>query len=153
MNSFESFLQAYPWLPLAIFFLWWCFVVWLVGKISGWQELAEKYPGGSQLDDPMVRWKWWQSVSMRAHCNYNNCLILGISPKGLALRMPFVFRVGHPPILLPWQAIESAEAGQTWWIKTLRLQVGSPRISLLFAASALEGAEAWLRIQPKPAKR
>lgn len=149
MNSAETFLQANPWAPLAVFLLWWCFVIWLVGKMSGWQALAEKYPGGGQADDPMVRWKWWQSMGMRARCSYNNCLILGISPKGLALRMPLVFRIGHPPILLPWQAIESAETGKIWWVKTIRLHLRDPRLSLLFSASALEGAESWLRLQPE----
>lgn len=47
---------------------------------------------------------------------YNNCLTIGSSSQGLYLAVLFFFRVGHPPLLVPWQDI-SVRMGKTLWWK------------------------------------
>jgi hypothetical protein len=37
--------------------------------------------------------------------SYNNCLTVGSNPEGLYLAVLFLFRVGHPPLFVPWQDI------------------------------------------------
>lgn len=47
---------------------------------------------------------------MRRWTNYNNCLVVGANKYGLYIAVLPIFRVGHPPLFIPWTEI-STEAG------------------------------------------
>lgn len=40
--------------------------------------------------------------------NYGSCLMLGANAEGLFVSVLFFFRVGHPPLFIPWSEVESA---------------------------------------------
>lgn len=139
MNS-ETFLYVFP----VLFVAWWAFLVWLVSRVSGWARLAEKYPA-QNLDDPAIRWKHWQNMSLQNWANYNNCVSVGVSPAGLSLRLPWLFRMGHPPVHIPWSAFDRQARGRWLWMGTISLWLREePRTRIMFMGRTLEGAEAWL---------
>jgi len=43
---------------------------------------------------------------MRWLMGYNNCLTIGGSPDGFYLAIFFLFRIGHPPMFIPWREIK-----------------------------------------------
>jgi len=118
-----------------------CFVVlwvvsgFLVGLASGWQILAERYR--TELEYPVHR-RRMQSAQMRALIGYNNVLTLGSDMEGIYLGMPFLFRIGHPRLFVPWAEIE-IEAPKRWLlfeVQTLRLGVN--RIPLRLRVSLVD---------------
>ena len=52
-----------------------------------------------------------QSAAMRWLTHYNNVLTVGADSEGLFLVPFFLFRVGHPPLFVPWAEI-TAEGWQ-----------------------------------------
>ncbi|OZC01967.1 hypothetical protein [Rubricoccus marinus] len=97
-------------LPLAFFVafpLFWMVVIGLIGK-TGWRPLAEAYPAERW---PARGYKVsWQSGRVGA-VNYSNALNAVATPEGLFLRPSFLFRVGHPPVCIPWAAfVDTAPA-------------------------------------------
>jgi len=80
----------------------WLFVCAIIGTISGWSTLADRF----RFTGDFAGQRWWmQSGMMRFLCNYNNCLILGCDDTGLYLGILFLFRFMHPPLLIPWDQI------------------------------------------------
>jgi hypothetical protein len=112
-------------------------MVWIgagvvVAKISGWGELSRCYRSGSPFDGR--RWRF-RNGRMRLAMGYNNCLAIGSSPQGLYLAVLFIFRVGHPPLFVPWQDI-SVKMGKTlWWRWTEFRFRQAPRVHLKIKGS------------------
>jgi hypothetical protein len=71
----------------------------LVSQVGGWATLARAYPSPRPFTGP--RWRG-QSAGMRWGVTYNGSLTVGADPQGLHLSILFVFRVGHPPLFVPW---------------------------------------------------
>ena len=91
--------------------LWWCFVVFLVSRMSGWAVLARHY----RLRDPFVgRRHRFQRLQLR-WSNYGGCVTVGTNADGLHLAVVFPFRPGHPPLLIPWGEVVSAEVVRRWY--------------------------------------
>lgn len=80
-------------------------VFFLIGRISGWATLANVYRATWEFLGPT--WKF-QSGQLRWRMGYNNCLTLGANESGLYLSVFFLFRIGHPPLFIPWEDITVA---------------------------------------------
>lgn len=129
---------------LITFPLMWAGVCFLISRF-GWSKLAahfrtEMAPEGQQFS--MV-------TGRVAHANYNSVLTVGITPQGLYLSVMFLFRVGHPPLLIPWQAIKDVLPKSGLWRNMHLLVIGEPRITtILLPEEILREAEqdiaAWL---------
>jgi hypothetical protein len=84
------------------FVMLWIGVGFLVAQLSGWGELSRCY----RLGNPFSGRRWYfRRGRMRLMMSYNNCLTVGSNPEGLYLAVLFLFRVGHPPLFVPWQDI------------------------------------------------
>jgi hypothetical protein len=96
----------------------WCAIGFLSSKLTGWAVLAQRfrstYPFAGQI------WRW-KSARMRRGANYNNCLTIGADPIGLYLSMVFFFRVGHPPLFLPWSEISVRGRRKILFLKFVEL--------------------------------
>jgi hypothetical protein len=86
----------------AFFVVMWITVSISLSTIGGWRRLAEYY----RLNTPFAGTKWhFRSASFRRFVGYNGVLTVGASPEGLYLSVLFPFRIGHPPLLIPWQHV------------------------------------------------
>jgi hypothetical protein len=99
----------------------WCAVIFLIGRISGWALLAKRFRTDSQF--PGQLWTW-QSARFRWGCNFNNCLTVGAGPSGLYLSMLFLFRIGSPPLLIPWQEVTIRQRRTVLFFQLVELQLG-----------------------------
>lgn len=109
----------WPLLPLG-FPLFWCGVVWLISRF-GWHRLARHYraTAGRPREG---RFEFMGSGSFGLG-DYRGCLIAGVTPPGLYLSVWFLFRPGHPPLLIPWAAIRRSELNKVFRREELTLVV------------------------------
>lgn len=92
---------------------------------SGWRALALHYrqrgPFGGELPGSNFRWirratrcsgevefRWLQAGRLRWGANYGRCLVVGCGPSGLRLAVLVPFRIGHPPLVIPWSDVPAA---------------------------------------------
>jgi len=121
---------------LVIFPVFWCFVVWLISLIGGWRRLAQVYqtsetPGGRGLFAHFV---------LVGIASYRNTVTVRITPAGLHLAVMPLFRVGHPPLLIPWHALRGGEPTSFRWLLGVRFQVLGPASNLPLTTLALPEA-------------
>lgn len=137
----------------------WLAVTGLLGTVGGWSELARHYgdpgeaPRGSSIE---VR---GSSLSLRGGwiplpTNYNRCVTVTLSGTGLHLRVMFLFRFRHPPLLIPWTRVERVERGTVFFffrILTVHPRGSATRIRLHGRAARLV-EEAWGQRTAGPAR-
>ncbi|HIG74488.1 MAG TPA: hypothetical protein EYQ24_07910 [Bacteroidetes bacterium] len=90
---------------LILFPAFWSLVVWLVG--APWRGLARDYPAESWPEDGYRLSMQSASVGL---ANYGNSLTVLATEEGLYLRPMWAFRVGHPPIHIPWEEVKRVES-------------------------------------------
>jgi hypothetical protein len=66
--------------------------------LGGWAELARFYRQCGTFTGDRRR---FESLRL-GWVHYNHCAVLGISDEGLFLSLIPVFRLWHPPLLIPW---------------------------------------------------
>ena len=123
---------------LLIFPLFWCGIVWLLAQIGGWARLAQdfrtdKTPRGTPFH--------WQSGAV-GWTSYRGVLQLAAAPEGLFLSLPWLFRVGHAPLFIPWSAFHDAVEQQILWLRQVRSDVGASRVRLRLPASVFAATDA-----------
>lgn len=104
----------------------WCGVLFIL-SMCGWHELAESFPAPSErsgkrfaIQSGKVGW-----------VSYNICLTIYASTEGLYLSVWPIFRIGHPPLFLPWKAIHNPTFKRILWFETVTVDVGAPAIARL----------------------
>ena len=81
----------------------WAAISSLIAAFSGWRRLAQVY----SLTTPFNGQQWrFRSARMRWSTNYNGCLTIGANVRGLYLGVLLVFRIGHPPVFVPWSEVQ-----------------------------------------------
>ncbi len=118
-----------------VFPAFWCGVVWLVGA-TGWRRLAARYPA----DAPPVHRVASQTSARIRWTNYNGVLHVGVSREGLHLSVMALFRVGHPPMRIPWSAITNVRRHREWFRDVCTLRIGEPATTVTLPAHVLDAA-------------
>jgi len=104
--EWQSWLMNKP-IYFGIFFVvMWVITSFIISKITGWSRLAEKYrtrrkPKSKLLLAVQVH---WGSTYMAG-----NIYTIGCNTEGMYLGVLFPFRVGHPPLLIPWHDIKTSK--------------------------------------------
>ncbi len=118
----KPFLDANtPYILPILFIAVWCGVGFIVARTSGWSLLARRFRLETSFTGPT--WSW-QRAQMRYATGYNGCLIVGADPSGLYLATMFFFRIGHPPLLLPWHEVALRKQGKILWVPYVELTLG-----------------------------
>lgn len=104
-----DFERSLPFLVLLLFPIFfgglWVGVCFLISALGGWSRLAVHYESQSTF-----RGKTWHFQSARLWlANYNGCLTIGADNSGLYLKVFPLFRVGHPPLLIPWYDVTTTQ--------------------------------------------
>jgi len=117
-----------------IFVGFWSAICWLIGLMSGWRALARRYSTTAQ--EPSV-WEW--TSGMVGLMSYRYTLAVGAAAEGLDLRVMSLFRPGHAPLRIPWDAVVFERTGLFGQAK---VRLGGPRGPTLTIPGAL-----WRRIE------
>jgi hypothetical protein len=102
-------LIAEPWLlvlyPLFFVAIWMGACV-AVAMLAGWPALAQRFRA---TGSPAGQMYFFVSGAMRTGflpLGYQKCLTITVGEAGIRIRMLFLFRVLHAPLLIPWSAID-----------------------------------------------
>lgn len=115
-------------IPLGLGF--WSLVMLIAARVGGWHDLATHYRREETafriLDGQLEKYRWASLTLGPAlfRMNYGNCVTVTLGDEGLGLQVMPLFRPLHPPLLIPWAAIESCTLGQELLIFDIaRIQV------------------------------
>jgi hypothetical protein len=104
-----------------------CLLLYLISMIGGWRRLAEFFPA----NDPPIGQRFRMQSGSVGSVNYSSCLTIYSGPDGVYLATMWPFRLGHPPLLIPWSEIHDAKTRRILWMEDVLFEVGSPRIAKL----------------------
>ena len=124
-----------PFLGIVLFPVIWIAVVWIIGTFSGWRRLAHVCPG--QVDIPAEKMISFQNLGFGRFTSYNNCVSFGVSDQGLYIRVMVLFRIGHPPIFIPWDNLVFEECKLWKMIPAVRINVVTAPDRVLYIRPAL----------------
>ncbi|MES2596633.1 MAG: hypothetical protein V4662_14920 [Verrucomicrobiota bacterium] len=129
------------WLPFAIvggflivFPTIWCFVVWLLSHMSGWQGLATRYASAGR---PVTGTRQSGVTGMVGGVSYRGTLTLHLDSEGFFIDVMPLFKLGHPRLFIPWADITGINQHQILWWKAETLSIGQPVIAKITLPSAL----------------
>jgi hypothetical protein len=135
-----------------VFGLMWFGVVGLLSAIGGWHRIASRFPGtGSEVVAESFSGASGALGARVFPVNYKHCLHVGVADWGIGLSVALPFRFRHPPISVPWEAVESCAQGWFgfWPGREIRLRSGERIILRGQCGAAVE--QAWNARQPLPA--
>jgi hypothetical protein len=107
--------------PFFIIFFALCMLVsvsFVIALVGGWFELGRVYR--ATRDFAGTSWRF-QDAQFRLLTGYNNILTVGSNAEGLYLAVFFSFRIGHPPLFIPWQDV-SVRLGRFLWIRVYKFE-------------------------------
>jgi hypothetical protein len=116
-----------------IFFLsLWCGICCLLSWVGGWHSLSSKYGSNRTIAGQHFRFASMSMVRTPLPVNYNGCLFVTVGDEGIALSVLFPFRPLHPPLLIPWSAIESCTLRNFWFLQRAVVTISSPKQQMAF---------------------
>ena len=125
MRTVPTHIAMNPAVPIFIFLVFfaalWYITSLLTAQLSGWAILGRRF--SSALPFPGQTWRW-QSARMRWAANYKGCLTIGADPAGIYLSPLFFFRVGHPPLFIPWMEIALRGRRKILLAEVVELELG-----------------------------
>jgi hypothetical protein len=112
---------------LVYFAALWSVVCYLISFIGGWYELGRLYAAERPFDGQ----KWYfQNAALRFAVGYHNILTIGVNTEGLYMAVFPLFRLGHPPLFIPWRDI-SVQQGKYLWVRVYKFEFRqAPSVSL-----------------------
>lgn len=121
MNSLVPvvFAIAFPFL--------WVSVSLVLSHLGGWAQLAARYRDNRR--EPGATY-YFRTGAVGA-VNYRSCLVLRVCETGLGISVGFPFRIGHPPLFIPWGEFHSAEVARLLFIPFVEAYVGLPVVATI----------------------
>ena len=118
-----------------LFVAQWALVSYVIGPLSGWTELSRRF----RALGAYYSYQWpFQSVRMRTIFGRDgNCGSFGADETGLFMAVFRPFRVGHPPLFIPWSEIQVDTHSQGLIFKSRKLLLGRQEMIPLFVRSSL----------------
>ena len=102
-TQFEQWLDvAWPVLLPAL----WAAICWTIAALGGWRRVAKQFAARHEPPGTTFR---WMSLGIKPCTNYNLCIHAVFAEQGLYLRPIFLFRIGHHPLLIPWEKVGPIE--------------------------------------------
>jgi hypothetical protein len=109
----------------AISILLWCAVCFLIGLLSGWFALTRRFKKQSEpYGDVKTAGPFSYTVYMRFWSHYSGVIRLAAAQDALYASVLSIFRVGHPPLRIPWDEIQMSRA-RSFWLKRVQLTLGT----------------------------
>lgn len=118
----KDFVYLFPFLFAGMFVL----IVFILSK-KGWTGLASRY----QYMDIFTGERVGIISAAINGVNYGNCLLLQYNRDGIYLRPVFIFRLFHPPVLIPWKEIKTVRDKKMLLVTVKELVVGDPAIAFI----------------------
>jgi hypothetical protein len=135
------------WFPLFFFGLW-VTVCALLSYLAGWPALADKYRSDRDIVGQRYRAVSLSMGRFVGGVNYSNCATIRLNEEGIALSVQFLFRLFHPPLFIPWEAIVSCEETKVWFRRATRLEIRDPENRITFYGRVAKDLLAFYQARP-----
>lgn len=102
-----------PYAALLVFVAVSVLVVGVMAGAGGWRALAARYPvpAAPPLDEERYRFTSIRTGwGLFGTAYYGSCVTVGVGSRGLSLALWAPFALFHPPMFLPWEALESCRS-------------------------------------------
>jgi hypothetical protein len=127
-------------LGVALWYPWFL----LLSRFDGWADLAQRYRFQGTTPPQAHRFVSGEVGGMF----FSRGLALAVEPVGLYLTPLWFLRVGHPPLLIPWTAVQAVYRDTTPLVQQTRLMVqehpDQEAIPITLPTPLLAPAFAWL---------
>lgn len=112
--SSELPLWFFPLFPVW-FIAVWCLVCIVISRLSGWHALARRSRSDSQPSwEIRSAGPLFYTVYFRFWCHYSSVIRLTTAEDALYMSVLFLFRIGHPPLRIPWSEIALNRTNRLW---------------------------------------
>jgi len=124
VHTFDSYV-ANP-VAIAIFVIVvWCLTSYLIGLMTGWLALARRFRAQSEpYGDAKSAGPFFYTIYMRYWTHYSSVIRLTAATDVLYASVLFPFRIGHPPLRIPWNEIRFSQ-GRRFMSTYVELTLGS----------------------------
>jgi hypothetical protein len=107
--------QDSPLLFLAFFAVLWSFISIVISVVGGWYALIRRFRAQSEpYGKTRTAGPFFYTVYMRWWGHYSSVIRLTAADDALYLSALFPFRIGHPPLSIPWKEIEFGKESFFW---------------------------------------
>lgn len=132
-----------------VFGLIWIGVLTLLSRMGGWHGLAKEFPATGRIQGPDSIMHRWCSARLSLFVNYNNCLTLIVSERGLYMRTNIFLRYAHRPLLIPREAIVDFSAGSTLLFRSTKITLNrkndvAPKVITFYGRGLAPTLANWL---------
>ena len=94
---------------------------------GGWARLAKEFATPAV---PAGKRRGYVSAHFRPLTSYKNSVAVTLTAEGIHLAMMPLFRVGHPPLLIPWQYVERCSEQSLFSLSKLRIELNAAGVEL-----------------------
>jgi len=105
-----------------LFPVMWVAMSWLLARFGGWASLASRFATQAMK---AVRYRFTSGTIGRGarSVRYRGSLKVASLPEGLALAVPLPFRLGAPPLLIPWSEVASISEKRRYPDTTFKIRL------------------------------
>ncbi len=112
---------------LVFFPLLWCGVLLILSQVGGWSTLAAYF----RTNVPPRGKKFSMQSGQLGIVSYGSCLTITVDEAGIFLAVFPLFRLGHPPLFIPWQEFHSLRERRMLFRRVDEVSIGNPPITKL----------------------
>ena len=113
---------------VVIFPLFWCLVVWMLSRMSGWHGLARHYASG---DRQVTGDRHTGVTGMVGGVSYRHVLTVHFTADGFFIEPMALFKIGQPRLFIPWSDVTRSGSVNVLWWRATRLAVGHPVVATI----------------------
>ena len=122
----------------------WC-IVSLLTALVGWRDLARDYATRAEPYGD----RFYALVGSVGLASYRG-LNAWAAPQGLFLTAPWLFRLGHKPLLIPWGAIGDVKVTKVLWAEVATFGIAGTTLKLPARVLAARPSSTPLAAAPSP---
>jgi ankyrin repeat protein len=105
-------------------------LIQLDARMTGWHRMAERFAATGPEPARAIRQD--AGVGTIGLVRVKNLMRAAAPVEGLYLAMPAVFRLGHPPLSIPWREMRIASDSVLFGQRVVRVTVGDPAIGKIW---------------------
>ena len=112
--------------------LFWLGIVALKSVGGGWHRLASRFRSPADVNGDKFRFASMYIRTGALPVSYINCLFVTVNPTGIRLSILFLYRFLHPPLFVPWSAVERVMPEELGSLTHIAVHLRGLDTSLLF---------------------
>jgi len=113
-----------------------CGLLFAFSVFGGWGDLARRFPAAGKPPGQYYRFR----SARVGGIGYMNVLTVGVCDEGLYLGVLFLFRLAHPPLLIPWSEVTEVRVDRSLLGSTCQVRIGQPEVACVILPEEAEPA-------------